>query len=156
MAESTNQTGISGVLFGCLLLIAGCSSPTGPTAPSALSTAPDALSTTPDLLSAASVGTQAAQSPTDFAARGWTCGPVPLTTNQVACTPPPHGLPTHPPAPDRPPSFTFLLWEDGTFIGQIFLIRDDLYQNQPCESTGTPYEPRLPIGYYSCVRRIGP
>ena len=142
MAESTNQTGIHGVLFACLLVIGGCSAtPTGPT--------------TADALTAASIGTQAAQSPTDFAARGWTCGPVPLTTNQVACTPPPHGLPTHPPAPDRPPSFTFLLWENGTFIGHVFLIRDDLYQNQRCDSTGTPYEPRPLIGYYSCVRRIG-
>ena len=143
MRESTNQTGIYGVLLACLFGVAGCRAmPTEPT--------------TPDAKNVASVSTQAAQSPADFAARGWTCGPLPLTINQVACTPPPQGLPVHPPAPNRPPSFTFLLWEGGTFIGHVFLIRDDLYQNQPCDSTGTPYEARLPIGYYSCVRRIGP
>ena len=54
-------------------------------------------------------------------------------------------------ASDRPASYNFKIFSlDGTFVGTLHLIRDDLYQGQPCLQTGGAYFHIAVIGYYRC------
>jgi hypothetical protein len=93
--------------------------------------------------------------PTDLAARGWTCGPTPIP-NTVGCSQKDFPTPGNPPPADRPASFTALLFnESGTFVGTVILIRSDLYHGQICESTGEPYILRTFVGYYECIHTVG-
>jgi hypothetical protein len=90
--------------------------------------------------------------PADLTNRGWSCfEPIP---NRIVCSHRNQGFPTvgTPPPDDRPASFTFLVF-DGTsrFVGTELLIRTELYNGQPCESTGQPYDFVPVIGYYECI-----
>lgn len=134
------------VLSAYTVTLAGCSMPTAPTgraiAPSGGSNA---------------LGEQIVQassaSPDDFAARGWECRASPVP-GRVACSHPNQGFPAVPPPVDRPATYQLRAWQDGVFAGNILLIRPDLYQGQPCDSTGEPYIYRAVIGYYECLHTI--
>jgi len=118
-------------------------------------------STAPSRTLAPSVAdtTSASSSPEDFAARGWDCRPAPTNPIRVTCSPPNQGhpvlLPGPPPPADRPETFTLLVFDSGVFIGTDLLIRSDLYQGQPCHSSGGPYRFIARIGYYECLRLVG-
>jgi hypothetical protein len=77
----------------------------------------------------------------------------------VTCSPPnqdhPILLPGPPPPPDRPATFTLLVFDGGLFIGTDLLIRADLYGGQPCRAFDGPYRFIPRIGYYECVH-LGP
>jgi hypothetical protein len=127
--------------LGFALVAIGCSAPAA--TPSAVQP------------SGASLTGQAAQSPEDFAARGWECRPSPVP-GRVVCSHPQQGFPAVPPPADRPPSYTLKAWENGVYVGTITLIRPDLYEGQPCDGTGQSYILRSVIGYYECLHRVGP
>src|SRR5438045_8047020 len=79
---------------------------------------------------------------------GWTCFNEP-TAPRIVCSDPGHGRPVIPAPPDRPATYNFKLFSlDGTFIGTSHLIRDDLYQGQPCPQTDDPYVHITVIDYY--------
>jgi len=131
------------------LLGTACESPTGPTT---------------DITNRATLGSSgplqsqlfaeaSGLSPEQLAARGWACRPVPSNPALTQCSPPHQGFPTVPPPDDRPPSYTILLWDGAGFIGQVLLIRPDLYQGQICESTGQPYRYIALVGYYECTHK---
>jgi hypothetical protein len=81
---------------------------------------------------------------------GWTCFNDPAAP-RIVCSDPAHGRPVIPPPPDRPASYNFKIFSlDGTFTGTVHLIRDDLYQGQPCPQTGGDYFHIAVIGYYRC------
>ena len=96
-------------------------------------------------------------SPTDLTNRGWTCFRPPVG-DRIVCSRPNQGFPTVaiPPPADRPATFTFFFFDAaGRFVGTELLIRTDLYNGQPCESTGEPYVFVPFIGYYECVHTVG-
>ena len=77
---------------------------------------------------------------------------------RVVCSHPNQGLPpfADPPPPDRPASFSFLIFDDATrFVGTEILLRTDLYKGQICKSTDRPYDFVAVIGYYECVHTVG-
>jgi hypothetical protein len=81
---------------------------------------------------------------------GWTCFNDPGAP-RIVCSDPGHGRPVIPAPPDRPASYNFKIFSlDGTFVGTAHLIRDDLYQGQPCPQTGGLYFHIAVIGYYRC------
>lgn len=128
--------------LGCALVAIGCSAPAAK---------PSAVQPLGDVDPAS----QAFHlSPDDFAARGWECRPSPLP-GRVVCSHPHQGFPVVPPPADRPPSYTLKAWENGVYVGTITLMRTDLYQGQPCDGTGQPYDFRPVIGYYECLHRVG-
>ena len=99
------------------------------------------------------------QSWQDFAARGWNCrtpnnGPV------TVCSPPNQPLPTvaippaQPPA-DRPETVMLKRWRDNVFDANVLLIRPEIYNGQPCESTGQPYLYVTVLGYFECAHTVG-
>lgn len=99
------------------------------------------------------------QSWLDFQARGWNCrtpnnGPV------TVCSPPNQPLPTvaippaQPPA-DRPQTVMLKRWRNGVFEANVLLIRPEIYNGQPCESTGLPYILVGVLGYFECAHTIG-
>jgi hypothetical protein len=92
-------------------------------------------------------------SPDDFAARGWECRTSPVP-GRVVCSHPNQGFPAVPPPTNRPATYQLRAWQDGVFAGNILLIRPDLYEGQPCDSTGEPYIYRAVIGYYECLHTI--
>lgn len=153
-AEGPGGIRIAVVLSACAVM-AGCSGP--PTAPTATG-APNsqAIIGTTGTSDQSQLSAQAANlTPDDFAARGWECRPSPVPGRTV-CSRPHQEFPAVPPPDDRPPSFTLLVWENGNFAGTLILIRPDLYQGQPCESSGAPYIFRPVIGYYECLHTVGP
>jgi hypothetical protein len=140
------------LVFACALLGAAGESPTRPTAyaanqPVTLGTLGPAQSQ----LAAEAVGL----SPQDLEARGWDCRPSPVNPIRVTCSHPnqlhPVLLPGPPPPPDRPDAITLLVFDNGAFIGTDVLIRSDLYNGQPCRSTGGLYRFIARIGYYECL-----
>ena len=94
--------------------------------------------------------------PAELTSRGWTCfEPIP---NRIVCSHPNQGLPpfADPPPPDRPASFSFLIFDDtGRFVGTEILLRTELYKGEICESTHRPYDFVAVIGYYECVHTAG-
>ena len=89
-------------------------------------------------------------SPDQLMKAGWTCFNDPANP-RIVCSDPGHGRPVIPAPPDRPASYNFKIFSlDGTFTGTIHLIRDDLYQGQPCPQTGGAYTHIAVIGYYRC------
>lgn len=95
--------------------------------------------------------------PDELRARGWTCV-VPPTPNRVACSHPNQGFPVfgNPPPADRPAGYSIWLFDGaGNFLGIEKLIRTDLYNGQPCESTGLEWTFRSGVGYYACLRTTG-
>lgn len=146
----SRMAGMAALMLAGSLLAGACgSTATAPTTPAALSEAPGTTTSEPFTGAGAPNLT-----PQDFAAHGWECRPSPVP-GRVVCSNPGEGFPTVPPAPDRPATFTFLAWENGTFAGTLILIRTDLYQGQPCESTSQPYILRALIGYYECLHTAG-
>ena len=118
-----------------------------------------AAATTPESLSNVALVAQSQAehlNPTELTARGWTCfEPIP---NRIVCSHPNQGLPpfADPPPPDRPASFSFLIFDDtGRFVGTEILLRTELYKGQICESTDRPYDFVAVIGYYECVHTVG-
>ena len=99
------------------------------------------------------------QSWQDFAARGWNCrtpnnGPV------TVCSPPNQPLPivaippAQPPA-DRPETVTLKRWRNDVFDANVLLIRPEIYNGQPCGSTGQPYIFVGVLGYFECAHIVG-
>ena len=89
-------------------------------------------------------------SPSTLTNAGWTCFNDPGAP-RIVCSDPGHGRPVIPAPPDRPASYNFKIFSlDGTFVGTLHLIRDDLYQDQPCPQTGGLYFHITAIGYYRC------
>ena len=89
-------------------------------------------------------------SPSTLMNAGWTCFNDPGAP-RIVCSDPGHGRPVIPAPPDRPASYNFKIFSlDGTFVGTLHLIRDDLYQDQPCPQTGGLYFHITAIGYYRC------
>jgi hypothetical protein len=145
---------VAGVLL-CGMTVYACSQ--SPVAPSRTEGQPSSEAV---VLPESSAAIQAENlSPEDVVARGWDCRPAPMIPNRVTCSPPnqPHPitLPGPPPPPDRPATFTLLVFDNGVFYGTDLLIRSDLYGGQPCKSTGGPYRLIPRIGYYECVHLKG-
>ena len=95
--------------------------------------------------------------PDELRTRGWTCV-VPPTPNRIACSHPNQGFPVfgNPPPTDRPAGYSIWLFDGaGNFLGIEKLIRTDLYNGQPCESTGLEWTLRSAVGYYACLRTTG-
>ena len=135
----------AGAVAACALAVA-CSQM--PTAPSSVS---------PDSAAASAQGTS--QGWQDFAARGWNCrtpnnGPV------TVCSPPNQPLPVVaiPPAQppeDRPETLLLKRWRNGEFEANVLLIRPEIYNGQPCASTGQPYTYATVLGYFECAHMVG-
>jgi len=131
------------VALACGILATGCESSVAPAAPRPV-TAP--------------TGTGSANlTPAHLDARGWDCRALPFNPALVTCSRPnqPHPLtiPGPPPPDDRPASITLFVFENGVFIGTSVLIRSDLYNGQPCRSTGGAYTFIPRIGFYECLHR---
>jgi hypothetical protein len=134
----------------CGLFASGCSQ--SPVAPSATLAQPgrgDAFVAPGEHVTAPGAGV----SLEDVEAHGWNCRPAPTIPNLVTCTPPnqEHPVTLPGPVPDRPATFTLLVFDNGIFVGTDLLIRSDLYHGQPCRSTDGPYRPITRIGYYECL-----
>ena len=138
------------------VLAMGCSrTPTAPHDPSEAGTPPAAWShSTPG---GSSLLVEAQVSPDQLTARGWVCLVPPPLPDRVVCRAPNQQFPSPTiPVDQRAPTFTLLVFDRaGTFIGTQIGIREDLYHGQTCESTGTSYIFRPPIGYYECVHTVG-
>ena len=95
----------------------------------------------------------------DFAARGRNCrtpnnGPV------TVCSPPNQPLPVVaiPPAQppeDRPETLLLKRWRNGEFEANVLLIRPEIYNGQPCSSTGQAYTYVGVLGYFECAHMVG-
>jgi hypothetical protein len=143
---------IATLVFASALLGAACQTPTGPTAGAAdQAVLSNTFGLSPSQLAAAAGG----PSPDVLGARGWACRPVPSIPTWTQCSHPNQGFPVIPPPDDRPPTYNFLLWEGGNFLGQVLLIRSDLYRGQICQSTGQPYRFIALVGYYECLHPAG-
>jgi hypothetical protein len=145
--------GVAASVLVCGLIATGCNQ--SPAAPSSRTTAaPMMIEPGSELELAAGA---ASLNPDDLEARGWDCRPAPLNPIRLTCSHPnqPHPLtlPGPPPPPDRPPSITLLVFDNGVFIGTSLLIRSDLYHDQPCKSTGGAYTTIARIGYRECLHR---
>ena len=88
--------------------------------------------------------------PAQLQEHGWTCVVPPPFPDLIACFEPGRGRP-FPGNPDPRPSYTshVFLGATGEFLWTVHLIRDDLYQGQPCGDH--PYVFRPAIGYWECV-----
>ena len=88
-------------------------------------------------------------------AHGWTCVPHPFAApTKYRCFDPGRG-PLFPGNPDPRPSYSYLDFAigSGAFIGTGHIIRQDLYNGQPCGPSGAPYV-FLPLaGYYDCAHQ---
>ena len=92
--------------------------------------------------------------PAELIEKGWSCRVTPVGT--TACSPPGRGLPVPGAPEDRPPTYLVHVFNTATseYLGFGRLIRTDLYQGQPCASTGDPYVYREGIGYYECFNPV--
>ena len=137
----------AGVVAGCAAAVACSQTPPSPIMPTAVAT--PAISNVQ--------GTS--QSWQDFAARGWNCrtpnnGPV------TVCSPPNQPLPivaippAQPPA-DRPETVTLKRWRNDVFDANVLLIRPEIYNGQPCGSTGQAYIFVGVLGYFECAHTVG-
>jgi hypothetical protein len=101
-------------------------------------------------LGTATAATAEGLTPSTLINAGWTCFNDPGAP-RIVCSDPGHGRPVIPAPPDRPASYNFKIFSlGGTFVGTVHLIRDDLYQDQPCPQTGSLYFPIAVIGYRRC------
>jgi hypothetical protein len=137
------------------ILATGCQSSVAPSAPRS-ETAP----TGTGFADASAVSTAAGQAnvtPEQLDARGWDCRALPFNPALVTCSGPnqthPLTIPGPPPPDDRPASITLMVFENGAFIGTSVLIRSDLYNGQPCRSTGGAYTFIPRIGFYECLHQ---
>jgi hypothetical protein len=91
-------------------------------------------------------------SPDQLSAAGWTCFQPPVSPPFFVCANPGLGRP-FPGNPDPPPAYTLMRFAlDGTSLGKVHLIREDLYAGQPCAQAGGAYTFNDRIGYYECLR----
>jgi len=132
-------------------LAAACSgAPTGPTMAAPVGTA---------LTTAVTGSHGTSQSWQDFQARGWNCR-TPNNGPATVCSPPNQPLPAvaippaQPPA-DRPDALLLKRWRNGVFEANVLLIRPEIYNGQPCESTGQPYSFIGVLGYFECAHTVG-
>jgi hypothetical protein len=94
------------------------------------------------------------QSWEDFEAHGWNCRtPRP---GVVVCSPPgqPLPVPAFPPAvppADRPETVVLKRWVNGVFDANVLLIRPEIYNGQPCGTTGQSYTFVSVLGYFECA-----
>jgi hypothetical protein len=147
----------AGMLFG------GCSGSLNPVSPTRTGNASDVSAAVTAIAGPTSsrvpVTAQAAGRPTpaELERRGWTCFAPPIPTPPTVCSHPNQGFPViaDPPPPDRPATFTFWIYREGSFVGTELLIRSDLYTGQLCESTGEPYVYAALIGYHECIHTTG-
>ena len=89
-----------------------------------------------------------------LAAAGWDCFPTPpfIMPPRISCANPGLGRP-FPGNPDPPPAYTLPTFDlGGMYLGKVHLLRADLYNGQPCDSSGDPYVFRSAIGYCECLR----
>jgi len=92
--------------------------------------------------------------PATLTAAGWECFQTPpfVVPPRIVCANPGLGRPL-PGNPDPPPAYTLPMFDlDGTYIGKVHFVREDLYGGQPCGPSGDPYVFRAAIGYYECLR----
>lgn len=140
---------VPALIMACALLGAACDSPTTPATTAAMQPAMAATF-------GAELGTEAAGlTPQILAERGWSCRAVPSNPALTQCSHPGQGFPAIPPPADRPATYTFLLWDTEGFLGQVLLIRPELYQGQTCRSTGQPWGYIALVGYHECLHRVG-
>ena len=132
---------LAAAVGACTLVVACSQTPTRPSAATAAT-------------AAASSAQGTSQSWEDFKARGWNCRtPAP---GVVVCSPPgqPLPVPAFPPAvppPDRPETVVLKRWRNGVFDANVLLIRPEIYNGQPCGSTGEAYTYVGVLGYYECA-----
>lgn len=101
-------------------------------------------------LGVVSAATAEGLTPSSLMNAGWTCFNDPGAP-RIVCSDPGHGRPVIPPPADRPASYNFKIFSlDGAFVGTLHLIRDDLYNGQPCPQTGGLYFHIAVIGYWRC------
>ena len=142
---------LAAVVAACALVTACSQTPASPTMPTATGTATVATA-------AVSSAQGTSQSWQDFEARGWNCRtPVP---GVAVCSPPGQPLPVvaippaQPPA-DRPETVMLKRWRTDVFEANVLLIRPEVYNGQPCESTGQPYIYIGVLGYFECAHLVG-
>ena len=142
-SSGTVRTRLAAAVAACTLAAACSQTPTNPTAsPSA--TVSDS-------------GTQASRPGWEhFDEHGWNCRQPPTAPGVTVCSPPGQPLPVvaippaQPPA-DRPPTVTLKRWINGVFDANVLLIRPEIYNGQPCESTGAAYTFVAVLGYFECA-----
>ncbi len=138
----------AGVLV-CSIVASGCSS--SATAPSPSRTSASQTSSGAD---SQLVTQHLGLSIEDLESRGWDCRPAPLAPTTVTCSHPnqlhPVLIPGPPPPEDRPALIRLHVFDNGIYAGTSVLVRSNLYQGQPCPSTGGPYRFIARIGYYEC------
>ena len=136
---------IATLMFAAALLGAACQTPTGPT------TGTGNQAVTPGALGTAQSG---GLTPAELIERGWSCRVTPVGT--TACSPPGRGLPVFGAPEDRPPSYLVHVFNTATseYLGFGRMIRTDLYEGQPCPSTGAAYNHLSLIGYYECFNPV--
>jgi hypothetical protein len=160
MCAAVAVLGLTGIATGCgeRAALLGPSPVGGGDTSASIAAAAGANGPSSELVDLGAPGAAAHLSPTELQMRGWTCFQPPVP-NRIVCSRPHQGRPTigFPPPEDRPSTFTFLVFDgSGAFAGTELLIRSDLYRGQLCESTGEPFVFRAAIGYYECVRTVGP
>ena len=143
------RAGLAPAVVACALATACSRTPASPVAPAVSQASPPAAVSSPQ-------GTS--QSWQEFEARGWNCRrPAPAV---VVCSAPGQPLPAvaippaQPPA-DRPPTVMLKRWINDVFDANVLLIRPEIYNGQPCGSTGLPYTFIGVLGYYECVHIVG-
>ena len=93
----------------------------------------------------------AGPTPTQLQAHGWSCFVPPPFPDTIVCGNPAHGLPPVPADPNGRASYSFMLFDlDGNLIGNVHMIRADLYAGQPCPQGGGLYVFNPLNGYYRC------
>ena len=147
LAKSSTSSGtvrlrLAAAGAACIVAAACSQTPTNPTA------SPGAT---------ADSGTQASRPGWEhFDEQGWNCRQPPTAPGVTVCSPPGQPLPVvaippaQPPA-DRPPTVTLKRWINGVFDANVLLIRPEIYNGQPCESTGAPYTFVSVLGYFECA-----
>jgi len=140
---------LAAIVAGCALT-AACTEP--PTSPIMPSESPAAVA------AAVSNAQGTSQTWQDFAARGWNCRTP--ATGVTVCSPPRQPLPVVaiPPAQpptDRPETVMLKRWRNDVFEANVLLIRPEIYNGQPCESTGGPYTFIGVLGYFECAHIVG-
>jgi hypothetical protein len=93
-------------------------------------------------------------SPAELMERGWSCRVTPVGT--TACSPPGRGLPVFGAPEHRPPTYLVHVFSTATseYLGFGRMIRTDIYEAQPCPSTGVAYTYLPHIGYYECFNPV--
>ena len=84
-------------------------------------------------------------------AAGWDCNPHVLIVGYFHCAPPGGTSVAELIAGTDVPSIVLRVYRpDGTFAGTEHLMRDDLYQGQPCPQDNLAVWDQLPFGYVAC------